>query len=59
MPTLLSRLLRDCRGVTALEYGVIASVIIVALGLAFVPLGQQLATFYYEQVATTLANATN
>jgi Flp pilus assembly pilin Flp len=44
--TLLERLKADCKGVTALEYGVIASVIIV-VGLATVTaLGPKLATVF-------------
>lgn len=53
------RVLRDCRGVTAIEYGIIAGVIMVALGVAFAPLGGQLATFYYERVTQTLVDAAN
>lgn len=45
MLSMLSHMLRDCRGVTAIEYGIIAGVIVVALGVAFAPLGGQLATF--------------
>lgn len=59
MLSMLSHMLRDCRGVTAIEYGIIAGVIVVALGVAFAPLGGQLATFYYDRVTRTLASATD
>lgn len=51
------RLLADRRGATALEYGIIAAVIVLTLGFAFAPLGEQLATHYYQRVNTTVAGA--
>lgn len=57
MLTSMYRLVEDRRGVTALEYGVIAAVIIFTLGLAFVPLGEQLATHYYDRVNATIVSA--
>lgn len=53
----VSRLLANRRGATALEYGIIAAVIVLTLGLAFAPLGEQLATHYYQRVNTTVAGA--
>jgi Flp pilus assembly pilin Flp len=53
----LSRLRVDRRGATALEYGIIAAVIVLTLGFAFAPLGGQLATHYYERVNVTVAGA--
>lgn len=53
----LSRLRVDRRGATALEYGIIAAVIVLTLGFAFAPLGEQLATHYYERVNSTVAGA--
>lgn len=58
-PGRLARMVQDRRGVTAIEYGIIAGAIMVALGVAFAPLGGQLATFYYERVTQTLADAAN
>ena len=45
-------LLRDQRGATAIEYGLIAALISVACIIAFLMLGLNLATFF-----TTIANA--
>jgi Flp pilus assembly pilin Flp len=59
MLTSLSRLLQDRRGVTALEYGVIAGVIVFALGFAFAPLGEELAVHYYHRVTSTIASASS
>lgn len=48
---LLGRLLADTRGVTALEYGVIAGVIIVALATAIAPIGGELAARFADVAA--------
>jgi Flp pilus assembly pilin Flp len=49
---LLERLKADRKGVTALEYGVLASAIIVALGIAAAALSTKLGTLF-----TSVGNA--
>jgi pilus assembly protein Flp/PilA len=52
---LLSSLKADRKGVTALEYGVIASVLVVAVAAAVNGFGTSLSTFF----GTVMTNVTN
>jgi Flp pilus assembly pilin Flp len=44
----LARLLRDRRGVTAIEYGLIASAIAVALAASVITIGQDVSSYFGE-----------
>ncbi len=56
MKTLLHRLLADEDGVTAIEYGVIAGLIIVVLVVTLTGLGQKLRSMY-QSITSTLPGA--
>jgi Flp pilus assembly pilin Flp len=50
----LSRLLRDCEGVTAIEYGLLVALMTLAVVVAINTLGQQALTQLFQKVATSL-----
>lgn len=54
MVRLIKRLLADKRGVTALEYGLIASVLVGAVTLGFTALANDLSSTF-QHVAATIA----
>ncbi|CAB3697962.1 Flp family type IVb pilin [Paraburkholderia rhynchosiae] len=58
MKKLATRFLRDNRGVTALEYGLIAGLIVVVIGSTVQGLGTQLKTAF-ETVASLLPTASS
>lgn len=53
MLTILRRLLKDESGVTAIEYGLIASVIIIAIVTVLITVGSGLTTTF-QNVATNI-----
>jgi len=53
---LAAALARDQRGATAIEYGLIAALIAVALSSSFLALGTEVGT-YYDDVETSYAEA--
>ena len=55
--TTINRLIQDGSGATAIEYGLIAALVAVAIIAALTLLGQELSSLF-DGVATTIGNAT-
>lgn len=56
MPAMLSKLMRDESGATAIEYGLIAALISVVIIAAITAVGTQLSTTF-NTISTDLSNA--